>query len=167
MASSVWLVVLALGVSLSGCSRDKPPKEVTEDSYSSPFTPSEQIPPPLSPEVNIPSAQKLEHKPKHLYKVVFLDNWNKSSGKKSLLLSAEDADFIHLATEDQLSHVLARFWSMVPKYIILRVDVEKLPGNLVYEKNPEGTVYYYHLYNGSIPIEAISDVKVVENEQQK
>lgn len=91
-----------------------------------------------------------------LYKIVSVENWEKS--KKQVALDSADDLFIHLALENQLERILSKFWSG-QTCIVLKVDPAKLEGQLVFEVNPGGTNKYYHLYEGSIPVDAIIEVK--------
>jgi len=91
----------------------------------------------------------------YLYKILSKENWEKSKGKEALHLPQEDEEFIHLSTEDQLKKIIEKYWKKVPEFFILKIDAEKLPGDLRFEANPGGTNKYYHLYNGYIPHRAI------------
>jgi len=102
-----------------------------------------------------------ESVPRYLYKVLSVENWKASQATPALQLSEEDRDFIHLAKEDQLERIISKYWANVPEYVILKLDPSKLPGRLVYEANPGGSNKYYHLYEGSIPRQAVIDAKVV------
>lgn len=104
-----------------------------------------------------------ETTPQYLYKVLSVENWKQSQSTKSLTLSADDQAFIHFSREDQLERITSKYWSSVPEYMILKINTAKLHGKLVFEANPGGTSMYYHLYNGSIPLEAIEESKVVKN----
>lgn len=95
---------------------------------------------------------------KYIYKVISMENWNLSQGQHSLRLSSMDDHFVHFAKEGQLEGVLRKFWSHVPKYIVLKIDPIKLVGDLVFETNPGGKDKYYHLYNGHVPLEAVVEV---------
>jgi uncharacterized protein (DUF952 family) len=112
-----------------------------------------------------PTAQIVQEQsvPQYLYKVVATDNWAFSPDQRVLKLADNDQAFIHFSKEDQLEKTLAKFFSNVPEYVILKIETAKLPGKLVYEANPGGSVKYYHLYNGSVPHEAIADAQVVKN----
>jgi uncharacterized protein (DUF952 family) len=98
-----------------------------------------------------------------LYKVVPLENWEASQSRPFLKLADEDNEFIHFSTEEQLNRITEKYWSNVPQYIILKVDMKRVPGKLVLEANPGGANKYYHLYDGCIPLEAILEVKTVRN----
>lgn len=87
--------------------------------------------------------------PEYLYKIVSDMEW-----RKGVLISSIDTDFIHLSTEDQVSRVVEKFWKG-KDHVILKLDVKKLIGRLVYETNPGGTTFFYHLYDGKIPPDAI------------
>ncbi len=98
--------------------------------------------------------------PKYLYKVLSVENWKASD--KTVKLSSEDDAFIHLSTEDQLDRIVGKYWAQVPEYVILKIDTSKLPGKLLFEANPGGENKYYHLYNGSIPLNSIVESKTVK-----
>lgn len=92
--------------------------------------------------------------PEYLYKIVSPDQWQESQLKNEIVTSPLDQDFIHLAKEDQVASVVKKFWNNMD-YIVLKLDSKKLSGFLIYETNPGGATYYYHLYNGMIPLEAV------------
>jgi uncharacterized protein (DUF952 family) len=93
----------------------------------------------------------------YLYKIVSPEEWGSSQGERHLVISAFDKAFIHLATEDQLSRIVEKFWNG-KSYLVLKLDPQKLIGRLVHEANPGGTSKYYHLYDGSIPMDAVVDL---------
>lgn len=100
--------------------------------------------------------------PEYLYKILSLEEWDKSLTQTSLVLAKKiDKGFIHLATEDQLEKVLKKYWSNDPEYVILKVATKDLFGKLIYESNPGGTNKYYHLYEGSIPLHAVVEFKII------
>jgi uncharacterized protein (DUF952 family) len=101
---------------------------------------------------------KMKERPTYLYKVLSMDDWAKSS--ETVHLSSMDADFIHLSTEDQLDKIIEKYWAGVSGYVVLKIETAKLSGKLVLEANPGGTNKYYHLYNGSIPLNAIVESKI-------
>lgn len=98
-----------------------------------------------------------------LYKVLPLDLWQQSQGKEMLVLSPMDNDFIHFSTEAQVEKTAAKFFADVPSYVVVKVDVSKLKGELVLEANPGGVSKYYHLYNGAIPRSAVVEYRIVTN----
>lgn len=93
--------------------------------------------------------------PFYLYKILSKQNWESSKTSNFLLLPPEDQEFIHFSTEEQLERIISKYWKDVPEYLILKVDPNKLIGQLILEANPGGSSKYYHLYNGSIPKSAI------------
>ena len=103
-------------------------------------------------------CSKTESPPAYLYKVVSVEDWEQSCG--TVRLSSMDDAFIHLATKAQLPKILDKYWSGVPEYVVLKVKTSKLPGRLVFETNPGGETKYYHLYDGSIPLDAVVDSKI-------
>ena len=70
-----------------------------------------------------------------------------------------DDQFIHLATKKQVAHVADKFWKDL-EYVILKIDSTKILGRLSYETNPGGSTRYYHLYDGIIPLEAVTTEKI-------
>lgn len=100
--------------------------------------------------------------PQFLYKILSVENWQASQPKLTVQLSSDDEAFIHLATEDQLEKITAKYWSNASEYVILKIDTGRLPGRLVLEANPGGTNKYYHLYDGKIPLNAVVDFKVIK-----
>lgn len=99
--------------------------------------------------------------PNYLFKVISKENWNKSKESGVLVLDAFDEAFIHLAKEDQIEHVLNKFWKDRKDYLVLQIAVSEMKGTLVYEANRGGTNKYYHLYDGTIPISAIAGFKII------
>lgn len=98
--------------------------------------------------------------PNYLYKIISIKQWNESQSQNRVLSSSMDLDFIHLAEEEQVPIVIQKFWSN-QDHIILKLDPNKLAGRLVYETNPGGVTLYYHLYEGSIPLDAVVQVRTV------
>lgn len=101
--------------------------------------------------------------PEYLYKILSKDNWEKSCDKKFIQLSADDNEFIHLATEEQLNSIIQKFWSNALEYFVLKLDRKQLKGRLVLEANPGGNNKYYHLYEGFIPMNAVVEQKIVKS----
>lgn len=108
-------------------------------------------------------ASMQESTPKYLYKILSLEKWQASKGNSSVQLPEEDADFIHFSREDQLERITSKYWSHIPSYVILKIDTTKLRGEMRLEANPGGSSKYYHLYNGSIPIESVVESRTIEN----
>lgn len=103
--------------------------------------------------------------PKYLYKILSDSLWQESQNRPVIALPQEDNPFIHLSREDQLEKILAKYWSGVPHYVILKLDASKLKGKLVYETNPGGSSKYFHLYSGSIPLNSIVATQVIDNQK--
>lgn len=108
----------------------------------------------------------METPPKYLYKILSYTNWQATQSQRVVQCPAEDAAFIHFSREDQLDRILTKYWSDQPSYAILKIVPEKMQGRLVFETNPGGTAKYYHLYEGSIPFNAIAEVKIVFRESE-
>ncbi|CCB87039.1 MULTISPECIES: DUF952 domain-containing protein [Parachlamydia] len=99
--------------------------------------------------------------PKFLYKIISTDDWQKSMQSKSIVLSPIDKDFIHLAEEEQISHIVQKFW-FGKNYVLLKLAANKLKGRLIYERNPGGKTKYFHLYEGGIFFDAVLEATVVK-----
>lgn len=99
-------------------------------------------------------------KSSYLYLIVSKEVWDKSLKVGELLLPSHHKPFIHLAKEDQISHVTKKFWAGVD-YVILKIETEKMIGRLVYEVNPGGSNKYFHLYDGTIPLDAVTEATLV------
>lgn len=99
--------------------------------------------------------------PKTLYKILSVENWEKSQGRELLVLPDFDRPFIHFALEEQLPRILDKYWKDASEYYLLTIDVSKLKGKLVFESNPGGSAKYYHLYDGSIPLSAVAEARRV------
>ena len=98
--------------------------------------------------------------PKYLYKILSLPNWQASQGAQNLKLSDDDTCFVHFSMQDQLDRILAKYWSK-EDCIVLKIDANKLQGKMVFEVNPGGSTKYYHLYDGSVPLESVAEHKIV------
>lgn len=109
--------------------------------------------------LNLMSQESSELPKEPLYKILSKKDWEHSLFQTQLVLGSIDDTFIHLATEAQVSNVIAKFWQDEPNYVIVKLDPKRLVGRLIYEKNPEGTNKYYHLYEGHIPLDAVIEVK--------
>ncbi|MDN3505149.1 MAG: DUF952 domain-containing protein [Rhabdochlamydiaceae bacterium] len=107
--------------------------------------------------------------PPQLYKILSVENWKKSESHQNVVLDISDDEFIHFSTKDQLSKIVAKYWNHVNRYILLEVDPHKLKGDLVFETNPGRENKYWHLYNGSIPMESVlyPSEKYVEKSNMK
>ncbi len=93
--------------------------------------------------------------PQFLYKVLSAEDWKASQEQEVLHLPSADDAFIHFSREDQLDRLINKYWSNVSEFYVLKIDASKIPGDLVLEANPGGETKYYHLYNGSIPLNAV------------
>jgi uncharacterized protein (DUF952 family) len=103
------------------------------------------------------SAPEEEMPPQHLFKILSLGEWKESQGQPYVRLSSYDIHFIHLCTEAQIERIINKFYGNEEQVIIIKLATPKLPGKLVKEKNPGGLMKYYHLYDGSIPMNCIID----------
>lgn len=118
--------------------------------------------------IGLPQIIKLEGNmnqktyPEFLYKIVSQEDWEKSTLQGQVVRSSVDTDFIHLAKEDQIPQVVEKFWKC-KDHIVLKLDSKQLIGRLVYETNPGRSTKYYHLYEGTIPLNAVVDVTLIQN----
>ncbi len=100
----------------------------------------------------------MTEQPEYLFKIMTTERWAISRQENKLILdSAADHDFIHLAEEGQVERIASKFFG-AQTIVVLKIDPKRLPGQLVYESNPGGVSKYWHLYNGSIPMEAVVGV---------
>jgi uncharacterized protein (DUF952 family) len=107
-----------------------------------------------------------ESVPQHLYKIISTEDWKRSQPQNNVELSSKDDEvFIHLSTEDQLDRIIKKYWSENPEYVVLKIDVSQLNGQLVYEANPGGTNKYYHLYKGTIPLKGVVEAKIIKSNE--
>jgi len=97
--------------------------------------------------------------PQLLIKVISAEAWEKSQESGVLFLETMDSKdgYIHMATEEQVLRVIQKFWNG-KGYILLHLDPSKFNGTLKYESNPGGESKYYHLYDGSIPLSAVTKI---------
>jgi uncharacterized protein (DUF952 family) len=109
-----------------------------------------------------PSERSLMHTslPSCIYKIVTKSAWDESASLGHVKLPSADEHFIHFSMEEQLERILSKYWSGVSEYVILKIDPTRLPGRLIFEANPGGSAKYYHLYEGSIPLQAVIDVSL-------
>lgn len=96
--------------------------------------------------------------PEYLFKIMTTERWAISQQENKLILDrVADHDFIHLAEEGQVERIAKKFFD-AQLIVVLKLDPTRLLGQLVYESNPGGVSKYWHLYDGSIPMEAVVDV---------
>ncbi len=102
--------------------------------------------------------------PARLYKITTPDLWAQSkNGDRLILAELDKGAFIHLAEESDVERISKKFFPNEQQLIVLELDPKLLIGRLVFEKNPGGSQEYYHLYDGHIPIKAISKVSEKSN----
>lgn len=110
-------------------------------------------------------VMEIEQTPKHLYKVLSFKLWEATQSEDFVMLTTEDDAFIHFSKEDQVDRIITKYWSESPQFVVLKIDTNKLEGNLVYEANHGGSAKYYHLYNGFIPISSIVESTIIDNKR--
>jgi uncharacterized protein (DUF952 family)/FMN phosphatase YigB (HAD superfamily) len=98
--------------------------------------------------------------PDYLYKIISISQWQASLQRNSVILSSFDDAFIHLATKEQTPKVVNKFWKS-EDYVILKIIPHKLIGRLICETNPGGSTKYFHLYEGSIPLDSVIEANIV------
>jgi uncharacterized protein (DUF952 family) len=91
----------------------------------------------------------------NIYKILSENDWLESQQLKFVKPLALDDKFIHLCTHEQIELIVSKFWSNREDVIVLEIDPSLVLGDLVFETNPHGSTKYYHLYNGSIPLNAV------------
>jgi peptide deformylase len=103
--------------------------------------------------------------PQYLFKILSLEHWQASENQESLCLSSDDDEFIHFSQEDQLDRIIDKYWNQAATFVVLKIDTQKLHGKMVLEANPGGSNQYYHLYNASIPMNAVVEQKYYPREE--
>ena len=93
--------------------------------------------------------------PKYLYKVLTLEDWSGSKKQRNIVLHSFDKPFVHLAEEGQVDRIVKKYFEGKQAVVILNLNSQRLPGHLVFESNPGGASKYWHLYDGSLPFEAV------------
>lgn len=84
-----------------------------------------------------------------------MNQYEASLSQDTLILSDVDNEFIHFSTMEQVLKVIGKFCPN-ESVMILYIDPTLLPGELILEANPGGSgEKYYHLYNGSIPMNTV------------
>jgi uncharacterized protein (DUF952 family) len=106
-------------------------------------------------------VEKAQQVPTFLYKIIYPGQWAASQTSDRVSLGPEDKEFIHLAMEQQLSALVKKQW-ILKHFILLQLATELIPGRFVLETNPGGKDKYYHLYDGYLPLDAITDVVEVQ-----
>jgi|TARA_B110000495_G_C22995540_1_gene586871 uncharacterized protein (DUF952 family) len=99
----------------------------------------------------------------YVYKILTPVEWQQSQGKEYVVLSAIDqsGEFVHLAEAKNYQDIARRFSGGATEAIILKLDPNKLAGDLVKEANPGDPTEYYHLYGGRIPMDAVVSSSVL------
>lgn len=98
--------------------------------------------------------------PAHVYKILTPAAWQQCQGQERLSLGPDDRTFIHLAESEQVERIATKFFKGERRVIVVELDPSLLPGRLVHEANPGGNTLYYHLYDGYIPMRAVTGNKV-------
>jgi uncharacterized protein (DUF952 family) len=99
----------------------------------------------------------------NIYKILSKQDWNESQTLGFLKPNIIDNNFIHMCEAQQIERVLSKFWTDLTEVVIAVLDPTKLIGNLVKEKNNGGTEEYWHLYDGKIPLQAITEILPIES----
>jgi uncharacterized protein (DUF952 family) len=97
--------------------------------------------------------------PRYLYKVMSLADWD-ASQQQDLLKLSRDKSVVPLLKLDQLEKTILTDWNTASEVIIVEIDVDKLSGPLTAENDDHGKAISY-LYNGGIPLSAISEPRIV------
>lgn len=100
--------------------------------------------------------------PQYLYKIISPKTWQNSQLQNVLETAPMDEEFIHLSTKEQLPGIIQKFWAG-EDYLVLELDVTKIQGRLIHERNPGGSTFYYHLYEGSIPLDSVVQISEKTN----
>lgn len=108
-----------------------------------------------------PSAYVAEVESFFVYKILCPQSWQESQSLGFIKRSEADGDFIHLCEKNQLDDVINKFWHY-RSIVILKLLPSKLQGRLVKETNPGSQAAYYHLYDGKIPLDSVTEITVLD-----
>lgn len=89
-----------------------------------------------------------------LYKILTLDDWEKSRNNDRIVTPAYDNPFIHFSLKHQVDGVIKKKFSDC-SCVVLTIDSTKLIGELRLEWDSKKADQYYHLHNGYIPAAAV------------
>jgi uncharacterized protein (DUF952 family) len=95
-----------------------------------------------------------------LYKILTLDDWEKSRNNDRIVTPAYDNPFIHFSLERQVDGVIKKKFSDC-SCVVLTIDPTKLIGELLLEWDSKKTDQYYHLHNGYIPAAAVEKHEII------
>lgn len=91
--------------------------------------------------------------PQILYKIMSLDNWDKTKNEIARLES-NDNEFIHFSMDDQWRRIVEKRFTN-KNYVLLTIDTTKTNGTWKYEFDTSMKEKWWHLYNGSITRQSI------------
>ena len=60
------------------------------------------------------------------------------------------------------SEIRKKFFASEKQVWLIELDSSELQGNLIRERNPGGTNKYYHLYDGYLPLSAVTQATLIE-----
>ena len=99
--------------------------------------------------------------PTYLYKILTSASWEAGRESDRLALGPDDEAFIHLAQAHQVERIANKFFSEHTEVVVVQLRTDQLVGRLVKESNPGGTVKYYHLYDGFLPMKAVESHRLL------
>ena len=52
--------------------------------------------------------------------------WQATEGRRNVVLSGDDAAFIHFSTKEQIERIIEKYWSNAPQFVVLKIDTAQL-----------------------------------------
>jgi len=99
----------------------------------------------------------------YLYKVISVNDWNKSQHRQYVHTTPMDNSYSIVSTEDQLQAVIDKSWRGVADFVVLTLDVNKLDHRLIFEMGREKDKINHLVYEGMIPVDAVIAANVLYN----
>ena len=92
--------------------------------------------------------------PRLIYKIVDATTWNDAADPWSGSADDHRDGFIHFSTKDQVEGTLKRHFRGIHNLLLLAVDTELLPAELLRYESSRGGAMFPHLY-GDLPHAAV------------
>lgn len=99
----------------------------------------------------------MTNKKEYIYHVISQIEWNENSESEFYAPDSFTSEgFIHFSYKDQIPGVIERYYKEQTGLLLLKVDVNKLKSNLLFEKVP-GAGSFPHLY-GKLNLDSVIGV---------
>ena len=96
-----------------------------------------------------------------IYHIATAEDWTRGQSGGSYRPAAFDRDgFIHCSTADQVHHVANTYLRGMSGLLLLRIDTQRLTGDLRYEDSHGDGRHFPHIY-GDLNIDAVIDARAL------